>query len=464
VPIDSTSPVQELQINLQQILASNTLDGSSRNLLDRNIIMKVDSATSWLWLPEHVCDLLAQSFGLNYDNSTGFYLVNSTIHLKLQSNPPSIAFTLGGDERSSGTTNVVLNYNALNLSVGIPLYNTSTPYFPIRRAVNASQYTLGRTFLQEAYIIVDWERANFTVGQVMGSNAASSIVPLLSPSDTTSPTSASHTDVPTTTPVKKFPTGAIAGIVVVVIALTAIAIGAFLYLRRRRNKKQQELQQKHGSVESTVPEYHTGGVVEHYPPEKTGAKHGYSNVEIAEVDDKRPGLHERKKSELSDTQVYEMEHGVIDRQLMSTPVNPELMSTPIMELEGSPYVANELDVGYGRTDDPTPPETGAAMTVRISAVTPRLIGETACSPRRFTLQDAPYEDEPEDRRDRVVSDISDLRPDCRSPDFSDSDISEPSPSSDTLHAPPRLRDDIETPAKEHMDGRQDVPTPRSMAG
>lgn len=40
--------------------------------------------------------------------------------------------------------------------------NTSR-YFPLMRAANESQYTLGRTFLQEAYIIADYERRNFSV-------------------------------------------------------------------------------------------------------------------------------------------------------------------------------------------------------------------------------------------------------------------------------------------------------------
>ena len=33
-----------------------------------------------------------------------------------------------------------------------PLLEEDTPYFPIRRALNESQYTLGRTFLQEAEV------------------------------------------------------------------------------------------------------------------------------------------------------------------------------------------------------------------------------------------------------------------------------------------------------------------------
>ncbi|KAK6426153.1 hypothetical protein LTR95_016147 [Oleoguttula sp. CCFEE 5521] len=42
---------------------------------------------------------------------------------------------------------------------------TTEPYFPLKRAQNSTQYTLGRVFLQEAYVIADYERKNFTIAQ-----------------------------------------------------------------------------------------------------------------------------------------------------------------------------------------------------------------------------------------------------------------------------------------------------------
>src|ERR1019366_4883174 len=41
----------------------------------------------------------------------------------------------------------------------------SSRYFPLKRAANDSQTTLGRAFLQEAYLIVDYERSNFSLYQ-----------------------------------------------------------------------------------------------------------------------------------------------------------------------------------------------------------------------------------------------------------------------------------------------------------
>jgi len=43
-----------------------------------------------------------------------------------------------------------LPYAAFDLVADYPLVIDSSRYFPLMRAANESQYTLGRTFLQEA--------------------------------------------------------------------------------------------------------------------------------------------------------------------------------------------------------------------------------------------------------------------------------------------------------------------------
>lgn len=58
----------------------------------------------------------------------------------------------------------------LELSYPYPHLNATqasppTNYFPLRKAANATQYTLGRSFLQETYLIVDYERNNFSISQ-----------------------------------------------------------------------------------------------------------------------------------------------------------------------------------------------------------------------------------------------------------------------------------------------------------
>jgi hypothetical protein len=69
--------------------------------------------------------------------------------------------------------NITLPYDAFDLQLSYPyLPNTtyadpSKYYFPLRQAANETQYVLGRAFLQEAYLITDYERNNFSIHQAV---------------------------------------------------------------------------------------------------------------------------------------------------------------------------------------------------------------------------------------------------------------------------------------------------------
>jgi hypothetical protein len=106
-----------------------------------------------IWLPVEACALFEDVFGLTYDNETELYLVNDTQHTNILSQNPSITFTLG-NLTAGVDVNITLPYAAFDLSVSYPIVANSTRYFPLKRAANATQYTLGRTFLQEAYAFI----------------------------------------------------------------------------------------------------------------------------------------------------------------------------------------------------------------------------------------------------------------------------------------------------------------------
>jgi hypothetical protein len=85
------------------------------------------------------------------------------MHDRLLTLNPSVSFSLGNDNNPANWVTITLPYAAFDLQVSHPFYTVRTNYFPIRRAKNSTQYTLGRTFLQEAYVIADYERANFSI-------------------------------------------------------------------------------------------------------------------------------------------------------------------------------------------------------------------------------------------------------------------------------------------------------------
>ena len=121
-----------------------------------------------------------------------------------------------------------------------PYYANATNYFPIRRAANESQYTLGRTLLQEAYLIVDYERANFTVAQaIFPDPLANANIVSISPPGQIEPSSNSS----------ELSKGAKAGIAVGCVALASLlAAMVFFLFRRRRQRHTRRTIGAHGNV------------------------------------------------------------------------------------------------------------------------------------------------------------------------------------------------------------------------
>ncbi|KAK5011811.1 hypothetical protein LTR28_000012 [Elasticomyces elasticus] len=174
--VDFTFPVdtaQNLTVGIQSITTNNTLN---RGGLTEDItsftsgtpghLSLIDSKVPHIWLPRDVCDRIEQAFRLTYNPRSDLYVVNNTIHTQLVQLNPALTFRLGSDVSGGNSTTIVLPYSAFDLvlAAGFP-YSNATHYFPIRRAANASQHTIGRAFLQEAYLVVDYERSTFSVNQ-----------------------------------------------------------------------------------------------------------------------------------------------------------------------------------------------------------------------------------------------------------------------------------------------------------
>jgi hypothetical protein len=293
VPLAANN-TRSLVVQLADLLLANTLNGTfSATFGLPTLQLALDSGVSQLWLPKLVCDTLAEALGLTFDPSTELYLLNTTAHDKLRDLAPEFTFTLSANSTSSETVNIVLPYAAFDLEIGQPFYNTSKYYFPIRRAADEKLYVLGRAFLQEAYLVVDWERGNFSLSQARHHTTERNIVPIQSVNDGTAKRSGSKP-------------GVIAGIVVAISAVVMIAAGAcYVLLRRKRSL----------------------------------AAHVADDIASPYPDDKKDG----QATELTGV-------GALLAEANSTPLHelpPEtshqqLMSTPIYELPGE-IVERELD-------------------------------------------------------------------------------------------------------------------------
>ena len=145
---DST---RNLMVGIQSI-SSVDQNGTTSNLLPNGIMALVDSTVPQIWLPLEACQAFQKAFRLRFDEQSELYLVDDALHTELQNQNATITFTLGSAASGGQTTNITLPYNSFDLLVTPPTssVSNSTRYFPLRIAANDTQYTLGRTFLQEA--------------------------------------------------------------------------------------------------------------------------------------------------------------------------------------------------------------------------------------------------------------------------------------------------------------------------
>lgn len=78
------------------------------------------------------------------------YWVNDALHQSLIHRNLIFTFKIADTIDRGSTVTIALPYASFNLEVKYPFTADTTRYFPLQQAVKESQYTLGRTFLQEA--------------------------------------------------------------------------------------------------------------------------------------------------------------------------------------------------------------------------------------------------------------------------------------------------------------------------
>lgn len=175
---------RDLVVGLQSITTTDS-SGSKTPLLSSPIFTFIDSTIPYIYLPYEACVRFEKKFGLTFDNQSEFYWINDTTHESLLNINPNFTFTIGDSKNSKNTVDIVLPYASFDLVAKPPLTQENSRYFPLQRAANESQYTLGRTFLQErlashnirtlvdqnidcasfSYLIMNYEHKNFSVFQ-----------------------------------------------------------------------------------------------------------------------------------------------------------------------------------------------------------------------------------------------------------------------------------------------------------
>lgn len=200
----------------------------------------IDSSTPYLWLPETVCSRFEKALSLTYDDQLQLYIFtsNTSQHEALIGWNLTFNFLLADLPGSSRAVSLNLPYTAFDLQLTYPFpglhANQSSPptqYFPLRKAANSTQYTLGRAFLQETYLTVDYERNNFSISQaIFNANAVNNkrLVDISRPNNSTF-------GGPETPQRRTLGKSAIAGVAAgASICFLTLAILAVVFLKRQR--------------------------------------------------------------------------------------------------------------------------------------------------------------------------------------------------------------------------------------
>lgn len=257
---------RDLLVSLQSVTYDTA--GSSP-LLASSIDVFIDSLVTEIWLPASVCEAFAQQFNFTWNEQGQLYLVAEEAHTVLVKQNPTFTFKIGQAGGGGETVDIVLPYAAFDLNLTAPIVGNDTRYFPLKQAQNSTQYTLGRAFLQEAYVIADYERHNFSVSQALfpSTSVSANLVAIHPPSND----NGTNTNTTSTITTKKggLKAGAIAGIAIAGVATLAfVAIAALLWSKKKKTR--------HEMADTGVPrpegQEPTHAVVDAAKPELDGNK------------------------------------------------------------------------------------------------------------------------------------------------------------------------------------------------
>ncbi|KAF2625766.1 acid protease [Macroventuria anomochaeta] len=247
----------------------------------------IDSTLPQIWLPIEACAVFETTFGLVWNKTAELYLLDDAKHSSLQSSNETVNFTVR--EGATRTVSYSLPYAAFDLTASNPFGNgTSSRYFPLKRASNPSQYVLGRAFLQETYIVVDYERATFNLSQAYPEGGSTRIIAIPALNNSTSNTTSSNPGSSdgnldsTAQRSSTLSTGASAGIGVGVAVLVLIAIGFIVAWKKRWGFfRTEQIRQEQGQIEKAELDGNAKPWVEVPAKEKTELPAPKASQEVA---------------------------------------------------------------------------------------------------------------------------------------------------------------------------------------
>ena len=321
--------------------------------MNESVTAIIDTSTPYLWLPAAVCDRFAKYLDLQWNETLGVYVFKhgSQYTDYLAPSPLSFTFSISSYDYLDnfaqplalpGVVNITIQAAAFAQLLRYPFANvikfsdSSVPYFPLKRAAAGGPYIIGRAFMQAAYMIMNYETAQFSMHEaVFPSNPDTNLSLVTIARSPTSP----YPKYVEPAKSKGLTIPQIAGMVVgIVLVGSVVLVSTYIYCRRRRTRKAnreaaqaEEVKDDSESVESDLPRSPVRRML---------------SVIIRRKKSKKPVVHEV--------------HGD-DRQLaeVAADASHEVYELPV------PLEPVELDSGEGTTDEVT--ELGTEGSQGLSA-------------------------------------------------------------------------------------------------
>ncbi|KAK2023277.1 hypothetical protein LX32DRAFT_601102, partial [Colletotrichum zoysiae] len=150
--------------------AQDGLLASGNSSIGTGLRVAVDGCAPYLTLPKSTCDNIASRLPVNYNPELGLYLwdTKSPKYSQVVSSASALSFTFLSDSNTK-TTTIRVPFSHLNLTLSEPLVESPVPYFPCFTD-GIGTYSLGRAFLQDAFLGADWGQSKWWLAQAPGPN------------------------------------------------------------------------------------------------------------------------------------------------------------------------------------------------------------------------------------------------------------------------------------------------------
>ena len=151
----------------------NGILAEGNSSITSSLPVTMNPGAPYMYLPNSTCEAMVKDLPVTYNANLGLWIWNTQDpqYTKIVTSPTYLSLTF---RDNTDNLTIKVPFQLLNLTLDAPLVMTPTPYFPCQPPNNATHYSLGRAFLQAAFIGVNWERGNgnWFLAQAPGPNIA----------------------------------------------------------------------------------------------------------------------------------------------------------------------------------------------------------------------------------------------------------------------------------------------------